>query len=70
MRPGPWRLGAAIALTAPALACDVFTVLFFERWFPGSGVFDDRSYAALIIGGVSAILAAAVLTTPPREANP
>jgi hypothetical protein len=68
--PAAWRLGAAIALTAPALACDVFTIIFFDRWFPGSGVVDSRSYAALIIGGVSAILAAAVLTTPAQEASP
>ncbi len=65
--PPEWRLGMTIALTAPALACDVLTTLFFHRWFPDGGPIDDRIYAALVIGGVSAILLVALLTTPPTE---
>jgi hypothetical protein len=57
--PGSWPL-AAIALTAPALCCDVLTFTWFEAWYPGGGSADDRRYAALIVGGVGVVQLALV----------
>ena len=54
-----WPL-AAIALTAPALCCDVLTFTWFEAWYPGGGSADDRRYAALIVGGVGILQLALV----------
>jgi hypothetical protein len=68
--PPAWRASAAVALTAPALCLDVFTTLFFESWFPNAGAGDDRVYAALIVGGVGAILLAALFTTRPEDPPP
>ena len=49
--PSTWGT-AALAMTAPALCCDVLTISFFEAWFPDGGAADDRRYAAFIVGGV------------------
>ena len=57
--PASWPL-AAIALTAPALCCDVVTFTWFEAWYPDGGSADDRRYAALIVGGVGALQLALV----------
>lgn len=59
------RGNVALALTAPALICDIFTVTFFESWFANGGGADDRFYAALILGGVGAIQLASLATTAP-----
>ena len=59
----------AVALTAPALCADVVTVTFFESWFPSATAFDDRSYAALILGGVGAILLASLVMGRPDKTD-
>lgn len=66
--PRVWRASAALALTAPALVCDVFTITFFERWYPDGGGADDRYYAAMIVGAVGVFqLVALHLATPEAD---
>jgi hypothetical protein len=64
--PPAWRTSAAVALAAPALCLDVLTTIFFERWFPGAGVGDDRIYAALVVGVVGVLLLVGLLMTRPE----
>lgn len=68
--PPALRATAALALTAPALCCDVFTVTFFESWFANGGGADDRIYAAMILGGVGVFQLVGLLTTDPQDTNP
>ncbi len=68
--PPALRATAALALTAPALCCDVFTVTFFESWFPNGGGADDRIYAAMILGGVGIFQLVGLFTTDPKNTNP
>jgi Family of unknown function (DUF5367) len=68
--PPALRATAALALTAPALCCDVFTVTFFESWFPAGGGADDRIYAAMILGGVGIFQLVGLFTTDPQNADP
>ncbi len=68
--PPALRATAALALTAPALCCDVFTVTFFESWFQNGGGADDRIYAAMILGGVGIFQLVGLFTTDPRVSNP
>lgn len=68
--PSTWG-AAALALTAPALCCDVLTISFFEAWFPDGGAADDRRYAAFIVGGVGVFqLAFLALARMPALAPP
>lgn len=60
------RAGATLALTAPALVCDIFTINFFDAWFPNGGGADDRIYAAMIVGVVGLLQLAALATTHPE----
>ena len=64
--PPAWRTSAAVALAAPALCLDVLTTIFFESWFPGAGVGDDRIYPALVVGVVGALLLVSLLMTEPE----
>jgi hypothetical protein len=64
--PPAWRASAAVALTAPALCCDVLTSIFFESWYPNGGAANDRLYAALIFGGVGTIQLVVLLTSAPE----
>lgn len=68
--PPALRATAALALTAPALCCDVFTVTFFESWFPNGGGADDRLYAAMILGGVGIFQLVGLFVTDPQNTNP
>jgi len=68
--PPALRATAALALTAPALCCDVFTVTFFESWFPIGGGADDRLYAAMILGGVGIFQLVGLFVTDPQNTNP
>ncbi|MCE7999443.1 MAG: DUF5367 family protein [Rhodobiaceae bacterium] len=68
--PPALRATAALALTAPALCCDVFTVTFFESWFANGGGADDRIYAAMILGGVGIFQLVGLFTTDPQDTNP
>jgi len=68
--PPALRATAALALTAPALCCDVFTVTFFESWFVNGGGADDRLYAAMILGGVGIFQLVGLFNTDPRDSNP
>jgi len=68
--PPALRATAALALTAPALCCDVFTVTLFESWFPNGGGADDRLYAAMILGGVGIFQLVGLFTTDPQNTNP
>ncbi|MFC3851329.1 DUF5367 family protein [Salinispirillum marinum] len=61
------RPSAGIALTAPAMCLDVFTTQFIEVWLPSAGAFDDRHYAALIIGGVAIILLVCLASSGERH---
>jgi hypothetical protein len=67
--PPAWRANTALALTAPALCCDVFTVTFFESWFVGGGSADDRIYAAMLLGGVGIFQLAGLFATRQDEAS-
>jgi|GEM_PF-1201324 len=68
--PPALRATAALALTAPALCCDVFTVTFFESWFPAEGGADDRIYAAMILGGVGIFQLVGLFQTDPTKISP
>lgn len=68
--PPALRATAALALTAPALCCDVFTVTFFESWFPNGGGADDRLYAAMILGGVGIFQLVGLFVTDPQNTYP
>ncbi|GAB4194350.1 MAG: hypothetical protein Tsb002_25780 [Wenzhouxiangellaceae bacterium] len=64
--PGAWRGSAAAALSAPALCLDMLAVANFDIWFPHAAAGDAPSYAALVLGGVGAILFAGLLMTNRR----
>lgn len=68
--PPALRATAALALTAPALCCDVFTVTFFESWFPNGGGADDRLYAAMILGGVGIFQLVGLFITDLQNTKP
>ncbi len=68
--PPALRATAALALTAPALCCDVFTVTFFEGWFSRGGGADDRIYAAMILGGVGIFQLVGLFITDPQNTTP
>jgi hypothetical protein len=68
--PPVLRATAALSLTAPALCCDLFTVTFFESWFPNGGSADDRLYAAMILGGVGIFQLVGLFTTDPQNTKP
>lgn len=68
--PPALRGTAALALTAPALCCDLFTVTFFESWFPNGGGADDRLYAAMILGGVGIFQLVGLFITDPQNTKP
>jgi len=65
--PPQWRASAALALTAPALLCDVLTIFFFEAWFPHGGGANDRIYAAFIVGGVGLVQMVSLYATDPES---
>jgi len=65
--PPAWRANIALALTAPALVCDVLTINFFETWFPNGGGADDRIYAAFIVGVVGIFQLTGLFSTTPQE---
>ncbi len=68
--PPAWRANTALALTAPALVCDVLTINFFESWFPNGGGADDRIYAAFIVGVVGIFQLVGLFTTDPHDTQP
>ena len=46
---------AALALSAPALVCDVFTGMNPHWWMSAPGAAADRHYLSLIVGGVGVL---------------
>lgn len=65
--PPAWRAHAVVALTAPALICDMWTGTQTEVWLPNAGAADDRLYLSLIVGAVGLIQVLTLLTTIPKR---